>query len=86
VDGYLRKKENVVKQVTASFLGRHDEIEILRCGGETFKDIRPLIRFDVSVMVEKNGRKEMGTSGTGGRMSYDDYLKDENWKKICDEA
>jgi len=86
VDGYLRKKENVVKQVTASFLGRHEEIEILRCGGETFKDIRPLIRFDVSVMVEKNGRKEMGTFGTGGRMSYDDYLKDENWKKICDEA
>jgi len=86
VDGYLRKKENVVKQVTASFLGRHEEIEILRCGGETFKDIRPLIRFDVSVMVEKNGRKEMGTFGTGGRMSYDDYLKDENWKQICNEA
>ena len=86
VDRYIRKKENIVKQVTAFFLGQHEEIEILRCGGETFKDIRPLIRFDVSVMVEKNGRKEIGTSGTGGRMSYDDYLKDENWKKICDEA
>ena len=86
VDGYLRKKENIVKQVTASFSGQYDEIEILKCGGETFKDIRPLIRFDVSVMVEKNGRKEMGTFGTGGRRSYDDYLKDENWKQICDEA
>ena len=82
----LEKKKIVVKQVTASFFGRHEEIEILRCGGETFKDIRPLIRFNVSVMVEKNGRKEMGTFGTGGRMSYDNYLKDENWKQICNEA
>ena len=49
-------------------------------------DVRPLIRFIVSVMLEKNGRKETGVYGVGGRQSYDSYLKGENWKSVCDEA
>ena len=34
----------------------------------------------------KDGRKETGVYGVGGRQSYDSYLKDENWKSVCDEA
>ena len=49
-------------------------------------DIRPLIRFNISVMLEKNGRKETGVYGIGGRQSYDSYLKEDNWKNVCDEA
>ena len=55
---YLRKKDGAVKQVTANFLGEHKSIEIIRSGGEAITDIRPLIRFNVSVMLEKDGRKE----------------------------
>ena len=86
VNDYLRKKEDTVKQVTASFAGEQKSIEIIRSGGETLTDVRPLIRFNVSVILEKNGRKETGVYGTGGRQSYDDYLKNNNWKNVCEEA
>ena len=86
VNEYLRKKDNNVKQVTANFIGEQKSIEIIRSGGETLTDVRPLIRFNVSVMLEKNGRKESGVYGIGGRQSYDDYLINDNWKNVCDEA
>ena len=86
VDEYLRKKGSIVKQVTASISGEYQEIEIIKSGSQNFQDIRPLIRFNVSVMVEKNGRKETGSYGTGGRMNYDDYIANNDWKRVCDEA
>ena len=86
VNKYIRAKDNNVKQVTANFLGEQKSIEIIRSGGETLTDVRPLIRFNVSVIVEKNGRKESGVYGIGGRNSYDFYLKKDNWKTVCDEA
>ena len=86
VNEYLRSKDSNVKQVTANFNGEQKSIEIIRSGGETLTDVRPLIRFNVSVMLEKNGRKETGVYGIGGRQSYDSYLKEDNWKNVCDEA
>ena len=86
INEYARLKDSSVKQVTASFLGEKKDIEILRSGGELLKDTRPLVRINVSVMVEKKGRKETGVYGIGGRQSYDDYLVNDNWKKVCDEA
>tara|TARA_B100000674_G_scaffold486055_1_gene493865 strand:+ start:2430 stop:3842 length:1413 start_codon:yes stop_codon:yes gene_type:complete len=86
VNTYLRSKDNNIKQVTANFIGEQKSIEIIRSGGETLADVRPLVRFNVSVMIEKNGRKETGVYGIGGRQSYDNYLKEDNWKKVCDEA
>ena len=86
VNEYLRKKDNSVKQVTTSFAGEQKSIEIIRSGGEVLTDVRPLIRFNVSVMLEKNGRKETGVYGIGGRQSYDEYLKNDNWKTVCEEA
>ena len=86
IDKYTRSKHPNIKQVTANFLGEHKTVEIIRSGGEIISDIRPLVRFNVSVVVEKNGKKETGVYGIGGRQSYDDYLNNENWKKVCDEA
>jgi TldD protein len=86
VNNYLRSKDSNVKQVTSSFSGEQKSIEIIRLGGQSIKDIRPLVRFNVSVMLEKNGRKETGVYGIGGRQSYDSYLDNENWKNVCDEA
>ena len=66
INQYARSKDSSVKQVTASFLGEKKDIEILRSGGELLKDTRPLVRINVSVMVEKKGRKETGFYGIGG--------------------
>ena len=86
INNYSRSKDSSVKQVSANFLGEQKNIEILRSGGELLSDIRPLVRINVSIMVEKNGRRETGVYGVGGRQSYDEYLNNDNWKKICDEA
>ena len=86
VNNYIRSKGDIVSQVTASFLGEQKEIEIIRSNSEFLKDVRPLVRFNVSVVLEKNGKKETGVYGIGGRQSYDEYLKNENWKYVCDEA
>jgi len=86
VNDYVRKKNNSVRQVTANILGEHRSIEIMRSGGEILSDERPLVRFNVSVMLEKNGRKESAVYGIGGRQNYDAYLNEKNWKKVCDEA
>ena len=86
INEYARSIDASVKQVTANFLGEKKDIEILRLGGELLRDSRPLVRVNVSIMLEKNGRKETGVYGIGGRQSYDDYLKNDNWKNVCDEA
>ena len=86
INEYARSIDASVKQVTANFLGEKKDIEILRLGGELLRDSRPLVRVNVSIMLEKNGRKETGVYGVGGRQSYDDYLKNDNWKSVCDEA
>ena len=86
INEYARSIDASVKQVTANFLGEKKDIEILRLGGELLTDSRPLVRVNVSIMLEKNGRKETGVYGIGGRQSYDDYLKNDNWKSVCDEA
>ena len=86
VNEYIRKKNSSVRQVTATLLGEHRAIEILRNGGELFSDDRPLVRFNVSVMLEKNGRKESAVYGIGGRQNYDSYLNRKNWQSVCDEA
>mgnify|MGYP000082218146 FL=1 len=86
VNDYVRNKNNSVRQVTATLLGEHRSIEILRSDGELLSDDRPLVRFNVSVMLEKNGRKESAVYGIGGRQNYDAYLNEKNWKDVCDEA
>ena len=50
---------------------------------ESCRDSRPLVRINVSVMVEKNGRKETGVYGVGGRQSYDEFLKMITGKNLC---
>ena len=86
MNDYSRSKDASVKQVSASFIGEKKNIEILRSGGELLQDTRPLVRINISMMVEKDGRKETAVFGVGGRQSYDEYLKDDSWKKLCDEA
>ena len=86
IDDYVRQKNPNIKQVTASFFGEHQSVEIIKSDNQVYKDQRPLVRFNVSVMMERNGKKETGSYGTGGRMDYENYLGSDNWKTICDES
>lgn len=86
IDAYLRAKDPAVKQVSASISAEWQVVHILRADGRAASDIRPLVRLNVSVVVEKDGRMETGSHGAGARTMYEHYLRPENWKKQADEA
>ncbi len=86
VDAYLRGKDERVKQVTASLGGEWQAVHIIRADGRAASDVRPLVRLNVAVVVEQDGRMESGSSGAGGRVLYEEYLTEHNWKKQADEA
>ena len=86
IDAYARAKDPRVVQVTASLAGSRRDIEILRAGGELYRDARPLVRLNVSVVVEKDGRREAGSAGAGGRTTYEQWITPDAWKGSADEA
>jgi TldD protein len=86
IDAYARKKEPKVKQVSASLAGSWQAVHIARPGGNAVADIRPLVRLNVSVVVGDGVRMETGSFGTGGRMTYGDFITEETWRQAVDEA
>lgn len=86
IDAYLRAKNDKVVQVSASLSASIRHIAIMRSGGELINDIRPLVRLNVSVTVEKNGRRENGFAGTGGRAEWQGFITKSAWQSTADEA
>lgn len=86
IDAYLRSKDDRIKQVSASVAAEWQVVHILRADSRATSDIRPLVRLNISVVVEQDGRMETGGQGAGARKLYTEYLKPENWKRQADEA
>ena len=86
MNAYARNKDSRVCQVSCSLAGEWQNVEIIRAGGETYRDIRPLVRLYVSVVVEQDGRQESGSFGGGGRGGYEKYIAAEYWQAAIDEA
>ncbi|HKD21369.1 MAG TPA: metalloprotease TldD [Rhizomicrobium sp.] len=86
MNAYARGKDSRVRQVSCSLAGEWQTVEIVRPGGEIYRDIRPLVRLGVSVVVEENGRQESGSYGGGGRSGYETYLDPSYWRAGVDEA
>jgi TldD protein len=75
IDAETRRIDPRVKQVMASVAAVHDVVLIAASDGTLSADVRPLVRVNVSVIVEQNGRREQGYSGGGGRFGLDELLK-----------
>jgi TldD protein len=86
IDAYARAKDPRVKQVSCSLAGEWQVVEIMRPGGEVYRDVRPLCRINISVVVEEDGRQESGFYGGGGRRAYTDYIAPDYWRAGVDEA
>jgi TldD protein len=86
IDAYARAKDASVKQVSVSLNGQWQAVQIIRPDGERMGDIRPLVRLNVSIVVEKGGRMETGNFGTGGREVYDRFIEPDSWRDAVDEA
>ena len=76
----------MVKQVSSSLSGEWQVVRIYRPDGLLVEDIRPLVRLNISVVLEKNGRLETGSRGVGGRVDYQKFLEEDYWKKQVDGA
>ena len=86
IDAYVRDKDPRVRQVTVSLYATWQVVEILRPDGESYRDIRPLVRLNVGIVAESNGRRETGSFGMGGRWLYDKLFEPESWNRAIDEA
>jgi len=86
IDAAARARDPRVSQVSASLSGSWSVVEIVRPDGYIGTDVRPLVRLNVSIVAESNGRRETGSFGMGGRFLYDDLFKPENWNEAIDTA
>ncbi len=85
IDSYLRKN-NHVKQVSASLAGEWQLVAIIKADGNIAVDTRPLVRLNIGVVVERDGKMERGSAGKGGRAEYAKFITTESWQDLADKA
>ncbi|MDP3658841.1 metalloprotease TldD [Phenylobacterium sp.] len=86
IDAWARARDPRVVQVMASLAGERRVVEIVRADGRLIRDVRPLARINVQVTVERDGRRENGYTGSGGRAGFETWITQENWQGAVDEA
>jgi TldD protein len=86
IDAYARGKDARVRQVTANVAATWQVVEILRADGEIYRDIRPLVRLNVSVVAGDGDRQESGSYGFGGREGFQRFIAPDAWQGAVDEA
>ena len=86
IDEFLRGLDGRVVQVSASLAASLQEIEILRPEGLRLRDVRPMTRLNISVIVEQNGRRESGSAGGGGRHALAGLMVAGHWQAVAKEA
>ncbi len=86
IDAWCRARDPRVVQVMASLSGERRTVEILRADGRLIRDVRPLSRINVQITVEKDGRRENGFTGAGGRAGFEAWISAANWQDQAEEA
>src|ERR1700712_5422643 len=86
IDAAARARDPRVAQVSAGLSASWSVVEIVRADGFVATDIRPLVRLNVSIVVEQNGRRETGNFGLGGRYLYGSLMEPATWNRAIDEA
>ena len=86
VEAAARASDPRVSQVMASLAAVHDVVLVARNDGQMIADVRPLIRLNVTVIAEQNGRREQGSYGGGGRFGYAWLNEEDRAKSFAKEA
>ena len=86
IDAAARARDPRVAQVTVGLSANWSVVEIVRADGFVATDVRPLVRLNVSIVAEENGRRESGFFGLGGRYLYDHLFDPKTWNRAIDEA
>jgi len=86
IDQQTREIDSRVEQVVISLVGVYEVVLVAAEDGHLSADIRPLVRMNVSVIVEDNGRREQGGSGGGARQGYEYFIEDDRAMSYANEA
>ncbi|GAB5445235.1 metalloprotease TldD [Gymnodinialimonas sp.] len=86
IDAFARALDPRVVQVSASMAASLQEVVILRPEGGSVADTRPMVRLNVSIIVEENGRRESGSAGGGGRVGLVGLMTRDHWEGVAREA
>ena len=86
VDSETRKLDSRIEEVIVSLIGAHESILVANQDGSLAADIRPLVRMNVTVIVEENGHREQGSMGGGGRSDYSYFIDQERALEYGKEA
>jgi TldD protein len=90
MDAYIKQIAPDAQQVVCSVAAVYEEVLIAASDGTFATDIRPLIRLNTSVLIEKDGKRERGGAGGGARLDYGYFYELENgqprWMNYADEA
>ena len=86
LDAEARQQDPRVSEVIVSLAGVHEVMMVAVSDGTLAADVRPLVRCNVTVIVEQDGRREQASSGGGGRSDYGFFVEDERAKGYAQEA
>lgn len=86
IDAEARRQDPRVTQVIVSLAASRDVMLVAASNGTLAADVRPLVRMNVSVIVEQDGRREQGSCGGGGRTGYSFFIEDERGLGYAREA
>lgn len=86
VDAYARNLSSEVTQVSVSLASDWQSVDILRANGAHYADIRPLVRFNVSIVSTRGGQQGQGSHGLGGRGEPQSYITPDVWQAAVQEA
>lgn len=85
LEAMARRRDPHVTQVMASLGMEYDVVMVIGSDGRQCADVRPLVRLSLTVIAERNGRRETGRSGGGGRTGLG-YFTDELLQHYVDQA
>ncbi|MGB7406642.1 MAG: metalloprotease TldD [Pacificimonas sp.] len=86
IDAAARARDPRVRQVSVALSSSWSAVDIVRADGFTARDVRPLVRLNVEIVAEVNGRRERGYHGLGGRYDLERLMADETWERSIDMA
>src|SRR4029079_18712828 len=86
IDAAARARDPRVAQVSVGLAASWSVIDIVRPDGFVASDVRPLVRLGVQIVAERNGRRETGFHGLGGRYLYDGLFDEGEWGRAIDLA
>ena len=86
IDAYARGLDARVVQVSASLAASFQEVVILRPDGAMVTDVRPMARLNVNVILEKDGERQSGNAGAGGRHGLTGLISPDHWQPAVREA